>query len=857
MNRKLRDLFSILVVTMLLLQISFIQVEMVDADTHSSNDVEPVEAFNTEQNSLLNTVSARENLENNREKIQEFLFDVKSFRTVIGQPTTFRFTSKLPSNEVLIRIPENAKIIENQFSNGESIQHSHGEYWILRTKGEQKSFKVSVLFEIPGNYFLTLDDDADHVYVEVQDSPSVIGAEKQNELEEAEISNQSEEMTEKSNSTTIQPIIAVEENLSIPEELIIIEEERILEETRDTQNRSTSYVNNWNQFRSAWNNSSVTEISLIANVNFSSSILGSSLDVRRTAVMITGGTSRQLNVGTSGNSLLIDGNGTILNIRTPILSENSGTQPLVGASRGAVVRMDAYGVVMNRRASAAVSLDNSTGFFVGSAVHNQQARSPITLTNSELTLQGSGLQIGSTGNSSTFTPPISSNASSNIYISGNNFLMAGRFDLSLTTNGIFSVSFHNPLESWNMVNVHLSGNNGEVINSATSSPDEFSIRYLPIHNTVAYRSFKIGSSTSDGFNPPPAPSYRLSLHANPEEAGSPSAEKETIEAGTSTIINANSKKEFQFLRWEIVSGNGSSISDENSEISTFTMGSSDTIVEAIYESKQAGVITVEYVDEEFNRIAETDQLNGLVGEEYETTPKEIPGYTLKEIPENASGIFLEEEQTVSYIYEREEVEPVSPVDPLAPEVEVNPENTPELPENQGLLSIDFVSSFNFGSQAISVHDQTYYAQPQRLLNEDGAVNENEVRPNYVQISDRRPESERNGWELAVTQKEQFKGKENQVLNGASITLSNQQVVTAQGGTEPGLQFTVPCGLVPGNRRTLLKAQGNEGTGTWIYRFGDSETAGESVSLYVPKGTNPEATSYSTTLTWELSAVPDN
>ncbi|WP_269924362.1 WxL domain-containing protein [Enterococcus innesii] len=200
--------------------------------------------------------------------------------------------------------------------------------------------------------------------------------------------------------------------------------------------------------------------------------------------------------------------------------------------------------------------------------------------------------------------------------------------------------------------------------------------------------------------------------------------------------------------------------------------------------------------------------------------------------------------------------PVSPVDPLDPEIEVDPENKPELPEDQGQLSIDFVSSFNFGSQVISVHDQTYYALSQRLLNEDGTVNETEERPNYVQISDRRSENERNGWELAVTQKEQFKGENNQVLNGASITLSNQQVITAQGGTAPGLQ-SVPCELVPGNRRTLLKAQGNEGTGTWIYRFGDSETAGESVTLNVPKGATPEATTYSTTLVWELSAVPDN
>ncbi|TPR56917.1 WxL domain-containing protein [Enterococcus sp. OL5] len=200
---------------------------------------------------------------------------------------------------------------------------------------------------------------------------------------------------------------------------------------------------------------------------------------------------------------------------------------------------------------------------------------------------------------------------------------------------------------------------------------------------------------------------------------------------------------------------------------------------------------------------------------------------------------------------------VNPVDPLDPEVEIDPEKKPELPDDQGQLSIDFISSFNFGSQAISVHDQVYYAQPQRLLNEDGTVNEDEERPNYVQISDRRPESDRNGWQLALTQAEQFEGQEGHQLTGASLSLLNQQLATTQGGEFPTLQATTSVTLVPGNKRTLIRAEGKEGTGTWIYRFGDGETAGESVALNVPKRTNPEATTYSTTLIWELSAVPGN
>ncbi|MGQ4068276.1 BspA family leucine-rich repeat surface protein [Enterococcus mundtii] len=252
-----------------------------------------------------------------------------------------------------------------------------------------------------------------------------------------------------------------------------------------------------------------------------------------------------------------------------------------------------------------------------------------------------------------------------------------------------------------------------------------------------------------------------------------------------------------------------------------------------YQWQKKGSVTVHYRSINDQEVIAPEIITGGIREPFQIEEKAIEGYTLQEIPDNISGRFTEEEQAVIFRYMKNTVDP----------------------EDQGLLSIDFVSSFNFGAQAISVHDQTYYAQPQRLLNGDGTVNEIEERPNYVQISDRRPESERNGWELAVTQQEQFKGKGNQVLNGASITLLNQQVVTAQGGTAPELQSVHP--LIPGNRQRLLKAQGSEGMGTWIYRFGDAETAKESVALNIPKGANPEATTYSTKLTWELSRVPDN
>ncbi|MFJ3332391.1 WxL domain-containing protein [Enterococcus sp. NPDC086594] len=268
-------------------------------------------------------------------------------------------------------------------------------------------------------------------------------------------------------------------------------------------------------------------------------------------------------------------------------------------------------------------------------------------------------------------------------------------------------------------------------------------------------------------------------------------------------------------------------------------------------------VTIHYIDDAGTVISPSDTIIGYVNEELEVTIKEIENYKFLFERDNQllNTVFTREQQNYWLVYILQGSMP--PVDPLDPEIEVNPENKPELPENQGLLSIDFISSFNFGSQPISVHDQTYYAQPQRLLDEDGTVNEMEERPNYVQISDRRSATERNGWQLSVTQTKQFEGLKNQQLTGASITFSNQQLVTAQGGNTPSLQTANPLTLVPGNKRALIRAEDTEGTGTWIYRFGDEHTARESVTLNVPKGSNPEATSYSTTLIWELNTIPDN
>lgn len=249
-------------------------------------------------------------------------------------------------------------------------------------------------------------------------------------------------------------------------------------------------------------------------------------------------------------------------------------------------------------------------------------------------------------------------------------------------------------------------------------------------------------------------------------------------------------------------------------------------------------------------------------EKYHTTADENGDYRY-ELPEDrrftagntvtAYAFLNGKNDTASTIVEEKIV--VSPVDPLNPEIEVNPDNKPEIPENQGHLSIDFASKFDFGTHGISVNDKIYYAKPQKLIDDDGIVSGE--RPNYIQISDRRLTNQRNGWQLSVKQKGQFISENGHELLGAQLNFLNQTLVTSQGGNAPFLLNADSVSLIPNNKQILVSADNNTGTGTWVYRFGDHNSAGKSIALEIPQNANPNAESYSTCFLWELNAVPDN
>lgn len=203
--------------------------------------------------------------------------------------------------------------------------------------------------------------------------------------------------------------------------------------------------------------------------------------------------------------------------------------------------------------------------------------------------------------------------------------------------------------------------------------------------------------------------------------------------------------------------------------------------------------------------------------------------------------------------------PVSPVDPLAPDQQIRPEDPPRLPEEQGLLSIDFISQFRFGEVGISADQKYYTALPQRLLNEDGTVNVDSDRPNYIQISDRRTPLDRKGWQLTATlDSEGFQTAEAEALKGARILLENGELLSALGTSGDAPQANGENNILePGEGITLLSATEENGQGTWLYRFGNEETSGASVKLDVPRGATPKKQTYSAEIDWTLRSVPLN
>ncbi|MCL2114538.1 MAG: WxL domain-containing protein [Streptococcaceae bacterium] len=202
--------------------------------------------------------------------------------------------------------------------------------------------------------------------------------------------------------------------------------------------------------------------------------------------------------------------------------------------------------------------------------------------------------------------------------------------------------------------------------------------------------------------------------------------------------------------------------------------------------------------------------------------------------------------------------PVNPntPDPNVPVSPQNPDGSKPQPGTSGPLSIDFASSFDFGTHPISNQDETYLAKAQHYFDDTM------VTPDYVQVTDARGSLE--GWTLRLIQngqlKEEGSGKYPE-LNGATLSLTHP--VARSNGDSLAPEVREVMGLTPDSEVVVAVASIGHGAGTWAIRWGEQEDLIEqegevltpNVQLFVPGTTGKDAAAYKTTLTWILSNLP--
>lgn len=185
---------------------------------------------------------------------------------------------------------------------------------------------------------------------------------------------------------------------------------------------------------------------------------------------------------------------------------------------------------------------------------------------------------------------------------------------------------------------------------------------------------------------------------------------------------------------------------------------------------------------------------------------------------------------------------------LNPEDPDNPLNPlPDKPSGQaGVLTLDYVSNFNFGTQELSAEKETYNAV-------------NELTP-FAQVTDVRGTGK--GWKLTA----QFKGfrqDEERSLKGSTITLTNGDVVSREDtmlmdNNKPEIT-SGEIKLSDGGQVTdITVADDGKGKGTWLTRWQDNENnnaGNDNVRLTVPAAVATIG-DHTGTITWTLYNAPD-
>ncbi|PWG00026.1 MucBP domain-containing protein, partial [Levilactobacillus bambusae] len=131
-----------------------------------------------------------------------------------------------------------------------------------------------------------------------------------------------------------------------------------------------------------------------------------------------------------------------------------------------------------------------------------------------------------------------------------------------------------------------------------------------------------------------------------DDSGNPLASDVILSGNVGSTFSAD-QKSFDGYTLKTIQGDPQgTFSDQDQEI-TFIYSKTPVM---------SGRITVKYVDDEGHVLTDSDILTGNVGENYQTNPKAINGYTLKEVTGQPKGHYTDQDQIITYIYTKNQVD---------------------------------------------------------------------------------------------------------------------------------------------------------------------------------------------------------
>ena len=126
------------------------------------------------------------------------------------------------------------------------------------------------------------------------------------------------------------------------------------------------------------------------------------------------------------------------------------------------------------------------------------------------------------------------------------------------------------------------------------------------------------------------------------------AKLNTLKLGKSTYIN-DTHLNTSGTWVNIVNGKEDAPQANNKYLSEDLIAHADDILGDTY-IRPGSPITVSYLDTSKRPLAPDISLKGKIGDDYKVTAKTIPGYIVKEVPDNATGVFTDQQQNVKFIY---------------------------------------------------------------------------------------------------------------------------------------------------------------------------------------------------------------